>query len=71
MLINARLYNIDKLVIRLTGVKLVNTTNPVEVALGKIVEGDKVVVTGNTVNGSNADFVKSLEEVLSHVDRLL
>jgi hypothetical protein len=53
------------------GVELVNTANPVEVALGKIVEGDKVVVTGNTVNGSNTDFVKSLEEVLSHVDRLL
>lgn len=52
-------------------VKLVNTADPLEVALRKIVEGDEVVVTGNTVNRSNTDFVETLEEVFSHVNWLL
>jgi 2-oxo-4-hydroxy-4-carboxy--5-ureidoimidazoline (OHCU) decarboxylase len=56
---------------KLTSVKLVNTADPLEVALRKIVEGDEVVVTGNTVNRSNTDFVETLEEVFSHVNWLL
>lgn len=56
---------------KLTSVELVNAANPLEVALRKIVEGDEVVVTGNTVNRSNADLVESLEEVLSHINGLL
>jgi len=52
-------------------VKLVNATDPLEVALRKIVEGDEVVVAGNTVNRSDADFVETSEEVFSHVDWLL
>lgn len=56
---------------KLTSVKLVNTTDPLEVALRKIVEGDEVVVAGNTVNRSDADFVETFEEVFSHVDGLL
>lgn len=52
-------------------VKLVNTADPLEVALRKIVEGDEVVVAGNTVNRSNTDFVETLEEVFSHVNWLL
>lgn len=56
---------------KLTSVKLVNTADPLEVALRKIVEGDEVVVAGNTVNRSNTDFVETLEEVFSHVNWLL
>jgi hypothetical protein len=52
-------------------VELVNAANPLEVTLRKIVESDKVVVAGNTVNRSNADLVESLEEVLSHINGLL
>lgn len=56
---------------KLTSVQLVNTADPLKVALRKIVEGDEVVVAGNTVNGSDANLVESLEKVFGHVDRLL
>ena len=44
---------VDEVMMKLTSVKLVDTADPLEVALRKIVEGDEVVVTGNTVNRSN------------------
>jgi hypothetical protein len=56
---------------KLTSIELINTADPLEVALRKIVEGDEVVIAWNTVNRSNADLVESLEEVLSHVNGLL
>jgi ATP:corrinoid adenosyltransferase len=62
---------VDEVMMKLTSVKLVNTADPLEVALRKIVEGDEVVVTGNAVNRSNTDFVETLEEVFSHVNWLL
>jgi hypothetical protein len=52
-------------------IELINTADPLEVALRKIVESDEVVIAWNAVNRSNADLVESLEEVLSHVNRLL
>ncbi|KAI6769444.1 hypothetical protein HG531_010548 [Fusarium graminearum] len=52
-------------------IELVNTADPPEVALWKIVESDEVVIAWNAVNRSNADLVESLEEVLSHVNWLL
>jgi hypothetical protein len=66
-----KLFRWSGVMMKLTSIELVNTADPLEVALRKIVEGDEVVITGNTVNRSNADLVESLEEVLSHVNGLL
>lgn len=55
----------------LTSIQFIHTADPAKPTLGKIVESDKVVVTGQTMNRPHADLVESLEKVLSNSDGLL
>lgn len=56
---------------RLTGVELVDAANPFQPTIRQIIEGNKIVVAWDAMDGLNTTFRESLEEVFCHVNGLL
>jgi len=55
----------------IASVELVAVADPFQASLLQIVEGDKVVVTGKTVDRANAALLQASKEVLGDGDGLL
>jgi hypothetical protein len=51
-----------------TCIELIHAANPLEASLGNIVQGHQVEVSRNAVDGADADFMESLEEILGNSD---
>jgi hypothetical protein len=50
---------------RHTGIQLIAVTNPFQANLGNVVECNEIVVSRHTVDGLDADLLKSSKEVLT------
>jgi hypothetical protein len=59
------------MVFKLTSIEFVHAANPSETTCRQIVQSDKVVVTGKTMDRANANFMESSKEILGNVHRLL
>jgi hypothetical protein len=51
-----------------TCIEFIHAANPLEASLGNIVQGHQVEVSRNAVDGADADFMESLEEILGNSD---
>lgn len=50
-----------------TSIELIAVADPVEIALGQVVQGSEIVVTGNAMDRTYADLMKTPEEVLGEI----
>lgn len=53
---------------KLTSIQLIAVSNPLEASLGDVVKGDKVVVTGDTLDGADTKLVQTDIEVFSDIN---
>lgn len=57
--------------LKLTSVEFVDASNPSQATRWQIVEGKKVVIAWETVDGANADFMETSKEIFGNVHGLL
>jgi len=57
--------------LQLTGIQLIDAADPIEAAFGEVIEGDEVVVSRDSMHGTDANFMQPMVEVFSDTNGLL
>jgi hypothetical protein len=65
-----KLFDLSTL-LKLTSIQLIDTADPIEAALGEVIESDEVVVSRDSMHGTDANFMQPMVEVFSDANGLL